>query len=246
MSGLRVRVRTRSKVLDYRFVAPEQPRDRWWETGYGRWTDFARPTILAEPRNFFVSGISSGRTDSRGARIHYALLGEVDSEGCELAGKVLAYLCELLGRTGSLDEAGARLDALSEDNWTAALHDDPAAVSQVDRGLMDVLLEWAGHAKSGPTSDQFLLSAAEPQAFARLAGAAAGVVTLEKGRPERALYLNLASSSELAQLEQQGSGIVCREVDRDPKPQRRLPASMALVAGGIVCLVILLVWLASS
>jgi hypothetical protein len=238
VSGLRVRVRTRSKVHDYRFIGDDQP-DRWWEQDYGRWTDFARPTILVEPGRFFVSGIASGRTDSRGAGIHFALLAEVDQEGGAPAAQVLAYLCDVLRRTGSLKDAGARLDALGEDDWNAALQDDQAALGRISSGLMGVLGEWAGQAESGPAPGRFWLSKAGPQAFALLADTAAAVVGLDRRRPERALYLNLASSSELAHLACDGSGIVCREVDRHPKPRRPLLTGAALLTGGLIMVAIL-------
>jgi hypothetical protein len=239
VSGLRVQVRTRSKVLDYRFIGDNMPQDRWWEKNYGRWTDFARPTILVEPGRFFVSGIVSTRTDSRGAGIHVALLAEVDPEGTALAAQVLAHLCDVLRRTGSLKDAGTRLDALGEDDWNAALQDDPAAVVRISSDLMCALEEWAGQAEFGPAPGPFWLSKADPQAFAVLADTAAAVIQLDRRRPERALYLNLASSSELAQLVRDGSGIVCREVDRLPKPRRPLLTGAALLAGGLMILALL-------
>jgi len=247
MNGLALQVRTRSKVLDYRFVGAAQPSERWWEKAYGRWTDFSRLTILVEPGRFFVSGIGYKRTDSKGARIHYALNARVEPEGRALAAQMLAWLCEVRQRTGSLDEVGARLDALGEDVWSAALQGNQAAIDRVDAGVMNLLQESPRQTDQRAAPQPFLLAAADPQAFARLGALAAAVVALEPGGPERAVYLNLASSSELAPLLQHGaSAVVCREIDTRPKSSRPLLAGAAVVMLGLIVAAVLLLQTAPS
>jgi hypothetical protein len=232
MNGLAVQVRTRSKVLDYRFVGTAEPPERWWEQTYGRWTDFSRPTILVEPGKFFVSGIGSARTDSKGARIHYALHARVEPEGGALAAQVLAWLCEVRQRTGSLDEAGVYLDRLGDDAWSAAVQ---GKADTIDAAVMDLLRDSPRQPETGPAPQPFLLPADHPQAFARLAAMAAEVLAPEPRRLERAVYLNLASSSELGPLLQhEGSAIVCREVDTRPKSSRPLLAGAAVAVLGLI------------
>jgi len=242
MNGLVLRVRTRSKVLDYRFVGTAAQPERWWEKPYGRWTDFSRPTILVEPGRFFVSGISSRRrTDSKGARIHYALLAEVTREGCVLAAQVLAWLCEVRQRTGSLEEVGERLDALDEEAWSAAVQGDPAAVHRIEAAVIDLARQNAHALEPVLAPRRFPLAAEDPRAFVQLAAVAAEVVALEAGREECAVYLNLASSSELDQLNRcKGSAIVCRELDKPPKPSRPLLAGVAVAMLGLVLVAALL------
>lgn len=240
MKGLAVQVRTRSKVLDYRFVGTTQP-ERWWEKTYGRWTDFSRPTILVEPGRFFVSGIGSQRTDSKGARIHYAINARVEPEGRALAAQVLAWLCKVRQSTGSLDAVGKRLDELGEDTWSAAMQGEPAAVEAVDAAVMSLLQETPLQAEVGGAPHAFVLAASHPRAFARLGDMAAAVVALEPGRQERAVYVNLASSSELAELERRGdSAIVCREIDSRPKPVRPLLAGAAVAMLGLILAAVIL------
>jgi hypothetical protein len=230
MSGLAVQVRTRSKVLDYRFVGTAPPPERWWEKNYGRWTDFSRPTILVEPDKFFVSGIGSVRTDSKGARIHYALHAE--SEGRALAAQVLAWLCEVRQRTGSLDEAGAYLDSLGEDAWSAAVQGEAGTI---DAAVIGLLRDSPRQPEAGPVSQPFLRAADAPEAFVGLAAMAAEVLTSEPGRLKRAVYLNLASSSELRPgLRPEESAIVCREVDTRPKSLRPLLAGAAVMVLGLI------------
>lgn len=232
MSGLVVQVRTRSKVLDYRFVGAAEPPLRWWEKNYGRWTDFSRPTILVEPDRFFVSGIGSARTDSKGARIHYAIHGWVEPEGRALAAQVLAWLCEVRQRTGSLDEAGTYLDSLGDDVWSAAVQGEAGTI---DAAVMDLLRDSPRQPKADPVPQRFLFPADDPEAFACLAGVAAEVLAPEPGRLERAVYLNLASSSELQSLLRHNrSVIVCREVDTRPKSLRPLLAGAAVVVLGLI------------
>ena len=232
MSGLAVQVRTRSKVLDYRFVGTAPPPERWWEKNYGRWTDFSRPTILVEPVKFFVSGIGSARTDSKGARIHYAIHGWVEAEGRALAAQVLAWLCEVRQRTGSLDEAGAYLDSLGDDVWSAAVQGDAGTI---DAAVMDLLRDSPRQPEAGPVSQPFLRAADHPGAFSGLSAMATEVLTPEPGRLKRAVYLNLASSSELRpRLHPEESAIVCREVDTRPKSLRPLLAGAAVAVLGLI------------
>lgn len=239
MSGLVVQVRTRSKVLDYRFVGAAEPPLRWWEKNYGRWTDFSRPTILVEPDRFFVSGIGSARTDSKGARIHYALHARVEPEGRALAAQVLAWLCEVRQRTGLLDEAGACLDSLGEDVWSAAVQGEGGTI---DAALMDLLRDSPRQPEAGPVSRPFLRAADAPDAFVGLAAMATEVLTSEPGRLKRAVYLNLASSSELRPgLRPEESAIVCREVDTRPKFLRPLLAGAAVVVLGLIVAAVFLV-----
>jgi hypothetical protein len=232
MSGLAVQVRTRSKVLDYRFVGAGEPPERWWEKNYGRWTDFSRPTILVEPGKFFVSGIGSARTDSKGARIHYAIHARIEPEGRALAAQVLAWLCEVRQRTKSLDEAGAYLDSLGDDVWSAAVQGEAGTI---DAAVMGLLRDSPRQPEAGRAPQRFLFPADDPEAFACLAGVAAEVLAPERGGLERAVYLNLASSSELQPLlRQERSVIVCREVDTRPKSLRPLLAGAAVVVLGLI------------
>lgn len=234
MNGFAVQVRTRSKVLDYRFVGAARRPERWWEENYGRWTDFSRPTILVEPGKFFVSGIASRRTDSKGARIHYALHVMVEPEGRALAAKVVAWLCNMQ-RSGSLDTLGECLDGLGEDAWSAAVQGEQTAVDTVNEGVVRMFQEHSPALETAAPLQPFLQCAGDPGAFAQLAAMAATVVALEPGRQARALYLNLASSSELEELRQRGtSAIVCREIDRDPKSARPLLAGAAVVMLGLI------------
>jgi len=234
MSGLVVHVRTRSKVLDYRFIDTSPP-ERWWEESYGRWTDFSRPTILVEPAKFFVSGIGSKRTDSRGARIHYALHVKVEPEGRGLAAQVLAWLCEVRQRTGSLDEVGERLDELGEDAWSAAVQAEQGAAGQMVAAVMNVLQNSPRFPEADFALQRFPLEAGHPRAFASLASAAVAVLGPEPGRPERAVYLNLASSSELTALLKHGrSAVVCREIDTRPKFSRPLLAGVTVAMLGLI------------
>lgn len=236
MSGLVIHVRTRSKVLDYRFIGTMPPPERWWEEFYGRWTDFSRPTILVEPGKFFVSGVSSKhRTDSKGARVHYALHVKVESEGRTLAAQVLAWLCEVRQRTGSLEEVGERLDKLGEDAWSAAVRGERGAVEEIVANVTDMLQKSPYRPESNVALQSFLLDADQAQAFARLATAAAAVVALEPRRPERAVYLNLASASELTPLLKHGrSAVVCREIDARPKFSRPLLAGVTVAMLGLI------------
>ncbi|WP_312183442.1 hypothetical protein [Massilia timonae] len=233
MIGLALQVRTRSKVHDYRFVAATQPTERWWEKNYGRWTDFSRPTILVEPGRFFVSGIVSQRTDSRGARIHYAFDARVEPEGRALAARVLAWLCKVRQGSGSLEAVGIRLDELGDDTWSAAVQGEQAAVERVDAAIMSLLQEAPMQAETVVAPQAFLLAASEQDAFARLGEMAAAVVALEPARWKRAVYLNLASSSELAELRDR-SAIVCREIVPDPKTLRPLLAGAAVALVGLL------------
>lgn len=219
MSGLSIQVRTRSKVLDYRFVGAAAP-ERWWEKSYGPWTDFARPTILVEADRFFVSGIVSGRTDSKGTRIHYALHGEVGPEARDVAARALAHLCRVRGRTGSLEEAGLQLDRFGEELWTAAVQGEPEAVRRIDAKVAEWLATLDEAAVAAQAPGRSWVREPDEDAFEQLAATAAAVLAAQPGAPRRAVYLNLASSSELRDLERIGAGIVCREVDRRPKSLR--------------------------
>lgn len=235
MNGLAVQVRTRSKVLDYRFVGTTPPPDRWWDKNYRGWTDFSRPTILVEPGRFFVSGIGSARTDSKGARIHYALHARVEPEGRALAAQMLAWLCEVRQRTGSLDEVGACLDKLGDDAWSAAVGGEHGQADGIDAAVMDLLRDIPRQPETGDALESFLCAVDDPAAFAKLGAMAAAVVALEPGRLERAVYLNLAPSSELVPLlQQQKSAIVCREIDTLPKSSRPLLAGVAFVLLGLI------------
>lgn len=236
MSGLVVHVRTRSKVLDYRFIGTTPPPERWWEENYGRWTDFSRPTILVEPGRFFVSGIGSRhRTDSKGARVHYALHVQVEPEGRALAAQVLAWLCDVRQRTGSLDEVGERLDELGDGAWSTAVQAEQGAAGEMVAAVMNVLQNSPRRPEADVALQRFPLEAGHPHAFASLASAAVAVLGLEPGRPERAVYLNLASSSELTALLKHGrSAVVCREVDVRPKFSRPLLAGVTVAVLGLI------------
>lgn len=232
MTGLAVQVRTRSKVRDYRFVGDGQQPERWWETNYGRWTDFARPTILVEPGKFFVSGIGSTRTDSKGARIHYALHVRVAPEGSTLAAQVLAWICDVLQHTGSLDDVGKYFDTLGEDVWSKAVQGEAEGIEATVTALLrdTPLLQ-----ENDRAPQPFLREGDRLDAFSMLAAMAAMVVALDPGRAERAVFLNLASSSELGPPLQQGrDAIVCRKVDTRPKTWRPSLAGAAVVLVGLV------------
>ncbi|MPQ55146.1 hypothetical protein [Duganella sp. FT27W] len=238
MNGISVQVRTRSKILDYRFVGRGQPPERWWEKNYGRWTDFSRPTILVEPGKIFVSGIASARTDSKGARIHYALHVMVQPDGQALAAQLLAWLCNIRQRSGSFEDAGKYLDTLGEDAWSAAVQGEN---DEIDEAVMAVLLDIPLQPDNGLAPSPFVADIDSTRAFTRLAAMAAMVVALKPGGLERAVYLNLASSSELAALVQHdGCAIVCRKVDTLPKPARPFLAGAAVVLVGLVLVVVFL------
>lgn len=242
MSGLALRVRTRSKVHDYRFIGSCQPVDRWWEEQYGSWTDFSRPTILVEPGRFFVSGIRSARTDSKGARIHYALLCQVEADGLSLAAKALSWLCAILAETNSLELAGICLDKLGDEAWSAAVQGASGADDTINAGLVRLLEQCPDLPNDGLFPQPFVLPVQNQEAFKKLAHMAAEVIGLEPGQKECAVYLNLASSSELRRLSNhRRSAIVCREVDTAPKRVRPLlaGATITVLLGIIVAAVIL-------
>ena len=216
MNGLRLRVRTRSKVQDYRFVG-EQPETRWWEAGYGRWTDFSRPTVIVESNRLFIAGIGSGRTDSKGAGIHYALLGEFTTPvGAQAAARLVASVCAQLSSKTRLAELGERLDQLDEDTWAAAINGEQKAVEGVASVLASLPVASGEADPLRPRYQAWICEAGTP-GFMELARTAALVAEKKAGV---AVYLNLASAEELHSFGHKGEavGVVCREGPDRPKP----------------------------
>ena len=216
MKGLLLRVRTRSKVQDYRFVGA-QPADRWWEARYGRWTDFSRPTVIVEPGQFFISGIASTRTDSKGSGIHYALLGEFTTpEGASAAARLVTWVCEQLPGTPRLPEVGERLDQVSEEIWAAAMNSEPKAKEEVASVLASLLARPVDTDPAPPRYEEWVCEAGTV-GFKELAITAGLVMAKKAGL---AAYLNLASADELSSLRSRDKplGLVCREGPDRPKP----------------------------
>lgn len=211
-------------MQDYRFVG-EQP-DRWWESGYGRWTDFSRPTLIVEPGRFFIAGIRSKRTDSKGAGIHYALLGDIESpgggartKGCDLAARLIWLACNQfeIEATTSATAIGEFLDEVSEENWAAAGRGEEAARKEVDRKLAS-LVSTIPAVKGQPSCESWV---GEPDqvGFQELARMAAKVVAGPKLQFGRAVYLNLASPEELKGIMKDRPHVVilCRGEQHLPK-----------------------------
>lgn len=220
--GLILDVRTRTKVHDYVFIGGTRT-GRWWEETYGRLTDFSRPTIIVEKNRLFISGIESGRTDSKGAGIHYAILGEFDDpDGATQATGLIGRACDELDRTERFQELGAELDKFGEERWSAAVNGDGGARNEVLGELISLLRESASAtcSRDTPTASRWVRSLKERDAFKELARTAAVVVNPGTREEGLAAYLNLASTMDLSTIQRRPgpSGIVCRRGATGPKP----------------------------
>ena len=212
-------------MQDYRFIG-QQPDIRWWESDYGRWTDFSRPTVIVEPGRFFIAGIRSKRTDSKGAGIHYALLGDIESsgggartKGSDIAARLSWWACNQfeIEATTNITGIGEFLDEISEENWAAAGRGEEAARKDVDRKLASLVSTIP--AVKGDPSHKKWVGKPDQVGFQELARMAAKVVAGSGPKFGVAAYLNLASPGELKSLMDghQHVVILCRGEQLSPK-----------------------------
>jgi hypothetical protein len=217
VKGLSVQVRTRTKVQDYWFIGGYED-ERWWEKCYGRWTDFSRPTLIVEPNRFFVAGIASRRTDSKGAGIHYAVLGKIESpEGASAATGLISWVCEQLSHSKQFPDLGKRLDQIGEETWAAAVNGEALAAEEVAGVLSSLMAERDALAEPLVHREEAWVCGPNELGFRELARTAASVISNKMGL---AAYLNLASPDELTSLQSKAGpvGLVCRGGQHSPKP----------------------------
>jgi hypothetical protein len=222
MNGLTLYVRTRTQVLDYRFIGKQQP-ERWWEETYGSWTDFSRPTVIVESDRFFIAGIPSAmRTDSKGAGIHYAIVAEIESEQARMwASAAARQFCEQVGCQNGWRNVGKKLDVVNEETWVAAAKGDDLAAQGIVAAVIE-LLTAASPDRQYPRVTASWSSGQGEENFRRLGETAAAIVQHAHGSG-LAAFLNLASADDKDSIFRRRHPVALVYPGEDPSPKAVAP-----------------------
>lgn len=226
--GIDLHLMTRGSSRDYRFIGKSHV-DRWWSE-YSKWARFEAPTIIVEPRRFYLSGITSAvRRDRVGTPIRYVIAGDLRTTDSRIASNSIRIIINLLAKaTDELKEknsfAGLAevFDNIDNKMIEKALEDDDDASENVLEEIKKQLQALPDAASCVQISEQQWCSGPTVGGLRALIATAESVLKSDKS-DGLAAYLNLADEkdAQLALSRGRFGGIVVKDGPRHPKALAR-------------------------